>query len=161
MCVRFNQEQDLIACSTDSGLRIYNVNPLVVKACLGTFRSFSFLCTDSLPPSPDPWDVGTISVVELLHRSNIIALVAGGNRQKYAENTVLVWDDVRKKFVLELTFSTGVLSLRLRKDIIVVCEKTKIHVFSFPSSVRRLLTIVKMRGALWKFLRTSHLFATF
>jgi len=123
MCLRFNQEQNLFTCSTETGLRIYNVDPLMVKACL------------------DPSEVGTISIVELLHRSNLIALVAGGSRQKYAENTVLVWDDVLKKFVLELTFATPVLAIRFRRDMIFVAERTRVHVFSFPNNVKKLLTI--------------------
>ena len=39
MCLKFNQENSLFACSTDSGLRIYNVDPLMVKTCLGEFES--------------------------------------------------------------------------------------------------------------------------
>jgi len=35
LSLRFNQEQDLFACSMDSGLKIFNVNPLAVKASLG------------------------------------------------------------------------------------------------------------------------------
>lgn len=44
----------------------------------------------------DPGEVGTISIVELLHRTNLIALVAGGAKQKFSENTgkhffVVIW----------------------------------------------------------------------
>lgn len=35
--LRFNQEQNLFACSTDAGLTIYNVEPLAVKTCLGEY----------------------------------------------------------------------------------------------------------------------------
>jgi hypothetical protein len=38
MCLKFNQENSLFACSTDSGLRIYNIDPLMVKTCLGEFQ---------------------------------------------------------------------------------------------------------------------------
>ena len=88
----------------------------------------------------DPSEVGTISIVEMLHRSNMIALVAGGSRQKYAENTLLVWDDSLKRFVLELTFATAVLAIRFRKDRLFVVERTRVHIFSFPD-VKRLVTI--------------------
>jgi WD40 repeat protein len=87
----------------------------------------------------------------MLFRSNLIAVVAGGNKQKYAENTLLLWDDALKKFVLELTFATPVLAIRLRKDKIFVAERTRVHVFDFPSNVKKVLTIdtpVNNRGLL-------------
>ena len=77
----------------------------------------------------------------MLFRSNLIGLVAGGNKQKYAENTLLLWDDALKKFVLELTFATPILAVRLRKDKIFVAEKTRVHVFDFPSNVKKILSI--------------------
>ncbi|KAI1309488.1 WD repeat domain phosphoinositide-interacting protein 4 [Halotydeus destructor] len=122
LSLRFNQEQNLFACSTDTGLKILNVDPLAVKTTL------------------DPVDVGTISIVELLHRTNLIALVAGGSKQKFAENTVLIWDDSKKRFVMEFTFSTPVLAIRLRKDRMFVAERNRIHVFSFPVSPKKLFT---------------------
>lgn len=39
--LRFNQEQNLFACSTDAGLTIYNVEPLAVKTCLGELKLWS------------------------------------------------------------------------------------------------------------------------
>lgn len=77
----------------------------------------------------------------MLHRSNIIALVAGGCKQKFAENTVLVWDDSKKKFVLELTFASPVLAIRLRKDFLFVVEATRVHIFSFPTDPKKIRTI--------------------
>lgn len=35
LSLRFNQEQNLFACSMDTGLKIFNVDPLAVKATLG------------------------------------------------------------------------------------------------------------------------------
>lgn len=86
--LRFNQEQNLFACSTDAGLRIYNVDPLAVKASLGMFFGVVFgTINPSHREKTDPSEVGTISIVELLHRTNLVALVAGGSKQKFAENT--------------------------------------------------------------------------
>lgn len=43
-------------------------------------------------------------------------MVAGGSCPKYADNTVLVYDDISKQFVLELTFKVPVKAVRLRRD---------------------------------------------
>lgn len=60
--------------------------------------------------------MGSVARCEMLHRTNLLAIVAGGPRPKFAENTVLVYDDISKKFVLEFTFTTPVKAVRLRWD---------------------------------------------
>lgn len=52
----------------------------------------------------------------MLHRTNLIAIVGGGQRAKFAENTILIYDDLLKKFVLEYTFSSAVVAVRLKRD---------------------------------------------
>lgn len=64
-------------------------------------------------------DIGSISQCEMLHRTNLLAMVGGGSSPKYAENTVLVYDDISKQFVLELTFKVPVKAVRLRRDKLV------------------------------------------
>lgn len=82
----------------DSGLRIYNVDPLVEKAHF------------------DNDLMGSISMAEMLWRTNVIAVVGGGNRAKFADNTVLLYDDLSKKFVMEVTFTSLIKAVRLRRD---------------------------------------------
>lgn len=53
---------------------------------------------------------------EMLHRTNLLAMVAGGVQPKYANNAVMVYDDISKQFVLELTFKVPVKAVRLRRD---------------------------------------------
>lgn len=80
----------------ESGLKIYNVQPLVEKAHFG--------------------EMGSIAIAEMLWRTNIIAVVAGGTRPLYADNTVLIYDDLSKKFLFEITFTSSIKAIRLRKD---------------------------------------------
>ncbi|XP_035221954.1 WD repeat domain phosphoinositide-interacting protein 4-like [Stegodyphus dumicola] len=58
----------------------------------------------------------------------------------YTSFLVLLWDDLARKFVSEFTFSSPVLSLRLRRDKMFVALKTQIHVFSFPNNPKKLFT---------------------
>lgn len=52
----------------------------------------------------------------MLHRTNLLAMVGGGAVPKYADNTVLIYDDRTSKLILEFTFAAPVLAVRLRKD---------------------------------------------
>nr|CAD7427537.1 unnamed protein product [Timema monikensis] len=85
--------------------------------------------------------MGSVGYCEMLYRTNLLAIVAGGARPKFADNTVLVYDDISKKFVLEFTFSSFVKNVKLRRDKLVVVLSHQIHVFSFPSPCQRLFTV--------------------
>lgn len=63
----------------------------------------------------DSKEFGTMGLGEMLYRTNLLALVGGGSVPKYADNTVLVYDDDLKKFVLEFTYPTPVLAIRVCK----------------------------------------------
>ncbi|KAL7306875.1 hypothetical protein TKK_0001035 [Trichogramma kaykai] len=123
LSLRFNQDQGCFTCCMESGLRIYNVEPLVEKAHFENDL------------------MGSIAIGEMLWRSNIIAIVGGGTRPKFADNTVLIYDDLTKKFVMEITFTSPIKALRLRKDKLIVALQKEIHVFSFPLPTRRLVTL--------------------
>lgn len=77
----------------------------------------------------------------MVWRCNLFAIVSGGSKPKYAENSVLVYDDSLKKAVLEFTFNQPVLSVRCRKERLVVVLKNRIHIFSFPHNPQKLFTI--------------------
>ncbi|XP_067408458.1 WD repeat domain phosphoinositide-interacting protein 4 isoform X7 [Emydura macquarii macquarii] len=102
--LRFNQDQSCFCCAMESGVRIYNVEPLMEKGHL------------------DHEQVGSVALVEMLHRSNLLAIVGGGGNPKFSEISVLVWDDAREgkdgkdKLVLEFTFTKPALAVRMRHD---------------------------------------------
>lgn len=60
--------------------------------------------------------MGSVAQCEMLQRTNLLAIVSGGSRPKFADNTLLIYDDLTKKFILELTFSSPIRAVRLRKD---------------------------------------------
>ncbi|KAF7996522.1 hypothetical protein HCN44_002154 [Aphidius gifuensis] len=123
LSLRFNQDQGCFTCCMESGLRVYNVEPLVEKAHFENDL------------------MGSIAIGEMLWRTNVIAVVGGGSRPKFADNTVLIYDDIAKKFVMEITFTSPIKAVRLRRDKLIVALQREIHVFSFPFPTRRLLTL--------------------
>jgi hypothetical protein len=59
---------------------------------------------------------GGIGIVEMMFRTNILALVGGGERPKFATNKVFLWDDLSFKCIGELSFKTTVKAVRLTKE---------------------------------------------
>ena len=109
--LRFNQDQACFVCGTEKGFQIYNSLPYK-----DTFtRDFG----------------GGLGVVEMLFKSNILALVGGGTHPKYPLNKVMLWDDYQTKCIGELSFKTPVKTVKMRKDILVVVLEARIYVYNF------------------------------
>ncbi|XP_030403067.1 WD repeat domain phosphoinositide-interacting protein 4 isoform X1 [Gopherus evgoodei] len=124
--LRFNQDQSCFCCAMESGVRIYNVEPLMEKGHL------------------DHEQVGSVALVEMLHRSNLLAIVGGGGNPKFSEISVLIWDDAREgkggkdKLVLEFTFTKPALAVRMGHDKIIIVLRNRIYVYSFPENPTKL-----------------------
>lgn len=111
--VGFNQDAGCFACGTETGFKIYNTDPFK-----NTFsRDFD----------------GGISIVSMLFRWNILAIVGGGSNPKYNPDRVMLWDDNQSKCIGELKFKTAVKGVRMNKETIAVILQDRIYVYEFSN----------------------------
>lgn len=107
----FNQDQSCFAVGTETGFKVFASNPFrdSHKRRLG----------------------GGIRIVEMMHRTNLLALVGGGQRPKFPANKVFLWDDMCFKSIGELSFKAIVRAVKLTKDKIVVVLEHRTYIYNF------------------------------
>ncbi|KAI8885339.1 WD40 repeat-like protein [Backusella circina FSU 941] len=108
----FNQDYGCFAIGLDNGFRIYNCDPMIEQA-----RNES--------------DSGGIMLVEMLYRTNYLALVGGGRNPRYPPNKVIIYDSIKAKPVLELEYKNEVKNVKLRRDRLTVVLQNKVFVYHF------------------------------
>jgi len=123
--IGFNQDFKCFSVGTNVGFRIYNTDPFKFNFERSNLLLFIIIINIVMD--------GEISMVVMLYRSNILALVGSENNPIYNKNKVIIWDDYQKKTLSELKFSQNILNLKLRKDKIAVICNDKIYLFSLNS----------------------------
>lgn len=112
LSVSWNQDYGCFAAGTNHGFRIYNCDPFKE-----TFRR--------------DLKSGGFGIIEMLFRSNILALVGGKGNTQYPPNKVIIWDDHQSRCIGEFSFRSDVRAVKLRRDRIVVVLEHKIYVYNF------------------------------
>ncbi|KAI8370316.1 WD40-repeat-containing domain protein [Radiomyces spectabilis] len=108
----FNQDYGCFSIGLDSGFRVYNCDPLIEQARNET-------------------DEGGIALVEMLYRTNYLALVGGGRNPRYPPNKVIIYDSIKAKPVLELEYKNEVKNVKLRRDRLTVVLANKVFIYIF------------------------------
>lgn len=76
---------------------------------------------------------GGIGKIEMLKRTNILALVGGGINPCFCPSKIIIWDDHQRRIISILRFNKNVLNVRLRKDKIFGIFEDKIYIINLNS----------------------------
>jgi hypothetical protein len=59
---------------------------------------------------------GGIGIVEMLYKTNLLAMVGGGPTPKFPSHKVILWDDYQGKIIGEMTFKSEIRAIKLRQN---------------------------------------------
>lgn len=107
--IAFNQDASCIVLGTEQGLRIFRLEPLKKLICCAR-REYTKTIQSELHAQ------GGLGIVQMIYRTNLLALVGGGVTPKFPNNKVKIWDDYASRTLLELEFHSQVLGLKLNRS---------------------------------------------
>ncbi|ELP95238.1 WD repeat domain phosphoinositide-interacting protein, putative [Entamoeba invadens IP1] len=113
LCISFNQDYSCFALGTTHGFSVYGIDQNHLRERFK--RNFN----------------GGVGIIELLYKSNLVALVGGGPQPVFPPTKLIIWDDYQNKGIAELEYDTPVRAARLKRDIIVVVVETNVFVYDF------------------------------
>lgn len=64
-------------------------------------------------------------------KAQYLGLVGGGKQPKFANNKLILWDDIKSKSALEISALTPVRGAQISKERIVVVLQNSVRVFKF------------------------------
>ena len=73
---------------------------------------------------------GGIGIIEMLKKTNILALAGGGKMPCFPLNQLIIWDDHQGKIISILRFNDNIINIRLRNDKIITVLQSKIYIFN-------------------------------
>ena len=110
----FNQDFSMFSMATERGFKIYPTYPN------------SEYYEKNLH--------GGLSKCEMNYNSNLLALVGGGKLPKYNNKKVVIYNDEEERIECEFKFTTKVINVKFKDNLLfIVCEK-KIYVFDVETS---------------------------
>ncbi|CAK9046500.1 Autophagy-related protein 18a (AtATG18a) (Protein PEROXISOME UNUSUAL POSITIONING 2) [Durusdinium trenchii] len=112
MSLRFNQDNSFVVVALQNGFATFNTEPFSED----TRRLF---------------ENGGVGQAELLYRSNILALVGGGDVPQWSPNKVMLWDDTKARCVGDLGFNHAVRKVIMRRDLVTVVLDHRVYCYNF------------------------------
>jgi len=112
--IRFNQDFSLFCCCLETGLVLYQVDPLEVMD----------RCSEA--------EVGSIKLCEMHYTSNFVALVSGQPKPKHPENVCWLFDCALKEQIYKITISAPIRNVKYIQEKLVIATIADLQLFTFP-----------------------------
>ena len=109
----FNQDNSCFSVSTEKGFMIFTTYP---------YKRFHKRKMD-----------GGIRHCEMLNRTNLLALIGGGEFPKFNPKKIVIWDDFQNKMISEIKFFSNIKNIKLKKDRIFVVFEKNIYIFDLKT----------------------------
>lgn len=115
LCASFNQDGSFFCIGTKQGFCIFSTNPYEFKVRRLVDNGFQ--------------------IVEMMGKSNIIALVGDGKNPDQSPNKVLLWDDNSQKIIAAILVRYPIRTIKLKNSKIFIIGEKEIRVFNFGSFI--------------------------
>ncbi|CAA0834493.1 Autophagy-related protein 18d [Striga hermonthica] len=127
--VSWNQDFGCFSAGSSQGFRIYNCHPFKE-----TFRR--------------DLKGGKFMTVEMLYKSNVLALVGAKDNAQFSPNNVIIWDDHQSRCISEFSFRSEVRGVKLRRDRVVIVLEHRLYVYDFVDLrlISQIDTVANPRG---------------
>lgn len=109
----YSYDSSLLAIGTETGYMIWKVNP------------FTLITNRTLH--------GGIGHIEILRKTNILALIGGGSYPNYPPEYVVFYDDKQAKSISKLKFKSTILKIKLGHKHLFVIFENKILIFNIET----------------------------
>jgi hypothetical protein len=117
--IDFNQDASCIILGSEQGLCIFRIEPLKKLICCARRETTKTIQSELNAQ-------GGLGIVEMIYRTNLLALVGGGLTPKFPTNKVKIWDDHARRSLLEFEFHSQVVGLKLNRSRYFHFESCKI-----------------------------------
>lgn len=109
----FNQLKNFCCFGTDIGFYVYQITP------------FKKMISRKIE--------GGVSMIKMLHESNIFIFVGKSENGMYPNNKLIVWNDENNTVLGEINFNSEIKDINITKEFILVLCNSKIYIYKFEN----------------------------
>lgn len=111
MRIKIDGENEVFIIADQTGLKFYNIAPLTEIARI---------------------DAGSLVTASNVGRTNMLAIVGGGERPRFSQNTLVVYDAAKGEPAMDITFDSPVIETIMTKDTLIAIQINGASVYSIP-----------------------------